>query len=55
MSCYERALKVEAQDCVLSLELADLLFKRQEFEKAQRLLQKALEHEHGTECVFVKS
>lgn len=51
MRSYERALKMEEQDCVLSLELADLLFKLQEFEKAQRLLQKALEHEHSTDLL----
>ncbi|XP_072534985.1 tetratricopeptide repeat protein 21B [Salminus brasiliensis] len=44
---YETALSTSMQDSVC-LELAELLFKLQRFERAQQILEKALEHEDST-------
>ncbi|XP_050953552.1 tetratricopeptide repeat protein 21A isoform X2 [Labeo rohita] len=45
---YETALKTDALDCLLSVELSELLLKLKRFEKAQQVLEKALEHKPTT-------
>uniref|UniRef100_A0A8C1C010 Tetratricopeptide repeat domain 21A n=2 Tax=Cyprinus carpio TaxID=7962 RepID=A0A8C1C010_CYPCA len=46
---YETALETDTLDCLVSAELAELLLKLRRFEKAQQVLEKALEHEPSTE------
>ncbi|XP_016326977.1 tetratricopeptide repeat protein 21B [Sinocyclocheilus anshuiensis] len=45
VSYYETALKTDTLDCLVSVELSELLLKLKRFEKAQQVLEKALEHE----------
>jgi len=45
VSYYETALKADALDCCLSVELSDLLLKLKRLEEAQQVLEKALEHQ----------
>ncbi len=49
MSCYESALETDTPDCLMSVELSELLIKLRRFEKAQQVLEKALEREPSTE------
>lgn len=46
---YETALETDTLDCLVSVELAELLLKLRRFEKAQQVLEKALEPEPSTE------
>ncbi|XP_073686749.1 tetratricopeptide repeat protein 21A-like [Garra rufa] len=48
VSYYETALKTETLDCHLSIELSGLLLKLKHFEKAQKVLERALEHDPTT-------
>ncbi|KAG1934258.1 tetratricopeptide repeat protein 21B [Pimephales promelas] len=48
VSYYETALKTDALDCCLSVELSDLLLKLKRLEEAQQVLEKALEHQPTT-------
>ncbi|XP_048030804.1 tetratricopeptide repeat protein 21A isoform X1 [Megalobrama amblycephala] len=48
VSYYETALKTDALDCGLSVELSELLLKLKRLEQAQQVLEKALEHEPTT-------
>uniref|UniRef100_A0A673GS47 Tetratricopeptide repeat protein 21B-like n=1 Tax=Sinocyclocheilus rhinocerous TaxID=307959 RepID=A0A673GS47_9TELE len=43
VSYYELALKTDTLDCLMSVELSELLLKLKRFEKAQQVLEKALE------------
>lgn len=45
VSYYETALKTDALDCCLSIELSELLLKLKRLEEAQQVLEKALEHQ----------
>uniref|UniRef100_A0A673GRR5 Tetratricopeptide repeat protein 21B-like n=1 Tax=Sinocyclocheilus rhinocerous TaxID=307959 RepID=A0A673GRR5_9TELE len=45
VSYYELALKTDTLDCLMSVELSELLLKLKRFEKAQQVLEKALERE----------
>ncbi|XP_043082785.1 tetratricopeptide repeat protein 21A isoform X2 [Puntigrus tetrazona] len=45
VGCYETALKTDTLDCLLSVELSELLLKLKRPEKAQKVLEKALDHE----------
>lgn len=49
VSYYESALEKDTLDCLMSIELSELLLKLKRFEKAQQVLEKALEHEPSTE------
>ncbi|XP_077075262.1 tetratricopeptide repeat protein 21B [Siphateles boraxobius] len=48
VSYYETALKTDALDCGLSIELSELLLKLKRLEEAQQVLEKALEHQPTT-------
>ncbi|KAL1248216.1 hypothetical protein QQF64_021534 [Cirrhinus molitorella] len=48
VSYYEVALRTGTLDCLLTIELSELLLKLKRFEKAQQVLEKALEHEPTT-------
>lgn len=48
VSYYETALKTDALDCCLSIELSELLLKLKRLEEAQQVLEKALEHQPST-------
>ncbi|XP_056119594.1 tetratricopeptide repeat protein 21B [Rhinichthys klamathensis goyatoka] len=48
VSYYETALKTDALDCCLSVELSELLLKLKRLEEAQQVLEKALEHQPTT-------
>lgn len=49
VSYYETALKSDALDCCLSVELSELLLKLNRLEEAQQVLEKALEHQPSIE------
>uniref|UniRef100_A0A8C2HW90 Tetratricopeptide repeat domain 21A n=1 Tax=Cyprinus carpio TaxID=7962 RepID=A0A8C2HW90_CYPCA len=52
---YETALETDTLDCLVSAELAELLLKLRRFEKAQQVLEKALEHEPNAQQLFVET
>lgn len=53
VSYYETALKTDALDCGLSVELSELLLKLKRLEEAQQVLEKALEHEPSIEITQI--
>lgn len=55
VSYYETALKTDALDCCLSVELSELLLKLKRLEEAQQVLEKALEHEPSIEITTQKN
>ncbi|XP_016092333.1 tetratricopeptide repeat protein 21B-like [Sinocyclocheilus grahami] len=55
VSYYETALKTDTLDCLMSVELSELLLKLKRFEKAQQVLEKALEHEPTAALVTMMS
>ncbi|KTF86282.1 hypothetical protein cypCar_00040340, partial [Cyprinus carpio] len=52
---YETALETDTLDCLVSAELAELLLKLRRFEKAQQVLEKALEHEPTAALTSMKN
>lgn len=48
---YEAALNTSIKDSVC-LELAELLLKLKHFERAEKIIQKALDHEDSIDFIF---